>query len=93
MSTPTVPLGGDSAGATPASTSSRREDMMRYSLAFAVLLSFDAAVYLFSTTKSQLQGETIGLIIGILGTSGIGVTIGYYFGSSSGSKAKDQAKQ
>lgn len=57
-------------------------------LAICALISFDGAVALFSLTKSNLQGETIGLILGILGTVCLGGAYNFFFGSSSSSKAK-----
>lgn len=68
------------------------DDMSRLIMALFAFLSFDAFVGAL-IWKDKLTTEMITLILGLFGGSLLGAAWQYWYGSSSGSKAKDQIAQ
>jgi hypothetical protein len=60
------------------------------SLAFVVFVGFFGALWLLMTVEpGQAMREALLALVGVLG-AGFTQVIGFYFGSSSGSQAKDE---
>ena len=67
------------------------KNWVTHALAFVIVLAFIAAISAFLRRPPEIQGESLQLLntfLGILAAAFTQIT-SYYFGSSSGSKAKD----
>ena len=92
MSVPTQPLSAPEP--PPPVPWSTLDEKMRAIVAVVILAGFFGYLALVTWHPALLPGDTLGMILGGLGTLATGV-VTFYFGSSQGSAAKDKtiAKQ
>ena len=91
MSVPTQPLFGMDPSPVPWTT---LDEKMRAIVAIIVLVGFFGYLAMVTWHPALLPGDTLGIILGVLGTLAAGV-VTFYFGTSFGSAVKDKtiAKQ
>ena len=89
--TTALPVSTTAAMGDVAAATNMSKNWVTHALAFLIVVSFIAAVAAFLRRPPEIQGESLQLLNTFLGILAAAFTaiVSYYFGSSSGSKDKD----